>query len=113
MPSNDSKPTLLSFATREEAKAIKALASFSTAKEAATSLGITRGALRDRVRRAEKRAASRGFAPELGWTHPVPEGHRIKGNSTLRGPGGEVQGQWIKSERDSDDPPAFQAVPEG
>lgn len=57
--------------------------------------------------------ASRGYAPEYDWNHPVPEGHRVKGNSTLYGPSGEVEGQWVKSERDSDDPPAHAPVPEG
>jgi UDP-2,3-diacylglucosamine pyrophosphatase LpxH len=105
--------TLLDFATPEEAKAIQALASFGSNAKAATSLGITAGALRDRIRRATKRAASRGWSPAHDWTHPVPEGHRIKGNSTLYGADGIVDGQWVKSERDSSDPPAFQPVPEG
>lgn len=106
--------TLLEFATEEEARVIKALdACGGSAKDAAKSLGITRGCLRDRLRRLKKRAASRGYAPESAWTHPVPEGHRIKGNSTLFDADGEVDQQWVKSERDSDDPPAFEAVPEG
>ncbi len=63
--------------------------------------------------RAMAKDASRGWAPEHAWTHPVPDGHRIKGNSTLFGEDGAVDAQWVKSERDSDDPPAFAAVPEG
>ena len=58
-------------------------------------------------------AASRGWAPDQDWKHPVPPGHRIKGNSTLYDAAGNVDGQWVKSERDSDDPPAFEAVPPG
>jgi hypothetical protein len=60
-----------------------------------------------------RQAASRGLAPECDWTHPVPEGHRVKGNSTLYDASGNVDAQWVKSERDSDDPPAFDPVPEG
>src|SRR5690242_8883564 len=68
----------------------------------------------DRERRRKAREdASRGLAPEYDWTHPVPDGHRVKGNSTLYGPDGEVEGQWVESERDSDDPPAVEPVPEG
>lgn len=107
------KVSIADYATPEEAKALKALEDHGTTGRAAEALGISKGALRDRVRRAIKRAASRGWAPELGWTHPVPDGHRVKGNSTLYGPEGVVEGQWVKSERDSDDPPAFAAVPEG
>lgn len=112
-PTKVSKVSVLSFATPEEAKALKALETHKTRAEAAKSLGITEGALRDRVRRAIKRAASRGWSPDHDWTHPVPVGHRVKGNSTLYGPEGAVEGQWVKSERDSDDPSAFVAVPEG
>ncbi len=100
------KLTLISFATPEEAKALLALETCGTTTAAAKELGITSGALRDRIRRATKRAASRGYAPEVGWNHPVPDGHRVKGNSTLFGPNGEVGGQWVKSERDSEDVPA-------
>lgn len=104
---------LFTFATKEEAKALRAVAKHGSHAEAAKALGITQGALRDRVRRLKKRAASRGYAPEAGWQHPVPEGHRIKGNSTLFGADGGVDAQWVKSERDSEEPPAFEAVPEG
>lgn len=107
------KDPLIDFATPEEAKVLKALAAHGSAAGAASALGITRGALRDRMRRLKRRAASRGYSPEHDWTHAVPEGHRVKGNSTLYGPDGKVDGQWVKSERDSDDPPAFAPVPEG
>lgn len=43
----------------------------------------------------------------------MPEGHRLKGTSVLRGPDGTVNSQWDKSELDSSDPPAFEPVPEG
>ena len=60
-----------------------------------------------------KKEASRGWAPDHDWTHPVPDGHRVKGNSTLYDADGELAKQWVKSERDSDDPTAFEPVPEG
>lgn len=104
---------LLSYATKEEAAAVKAHDTYGTITAAAKSLGITAGAFRDRIRRLKKRAASRGYAPEDAWNHPVPEGHRIKGNSTLFNADGKIDAQWVKSERDSDDPPTFEAVPEG
>jgi UDP-2,3-diacylglucosamine pyrophosphatase LpxH len=105
--------SILDFATPEEAKAIRALEAHGSNGKAATALGITKGALRDRVRRATRRAASRGWSPAHDWKHPVPEGHRVRGNSTLYGADGSVEGQWVKSERDSDEPSAFAAVPEG
>lgn len=104
---------LIDFATPEEGRAIRALETLGTIKAAAGAIGITPGALRDRIRRAKTRAASRGWSPDHDWNHPVPEGHRVKGNSTLYGPDGALAGQWVKSERDSDDPPAVAIVPEG
>lgn len=104
--------SIATFATAEERKALAALDKHGSAKAAGAALGISGGAVRDRVRRAIRRAASRGWAPDRDWTHPVPDGHRVKGNSTLYRDGA-VEAQWVKSERDSDDPPAFQAVPEG
>lgn len=108
------KDPLLEFATPLERQAVEALAANggSTIK-AARSLGISTSSVRHRLLACKRRAASRGYAPEAGWEHPVPEGHRVKGNSTLYGPDGDVQGQWVKSERDSEDPPAFAPVPEG
>lgn len=106
------KTTVATFATAEERRALAALETHGSAKAAGAALGISGGAVRDRVRRAIRRAASRGWAPDQDWTHPVPEGHRVRGNSTLYRDG-EVSAQWVKSERDSDDPPALQPVPEG
>lgn len=107
------KDPLLEYASPQEAKALEALNRTGSPTAAARELGLSRGTVRCYVRRLKRRAASRGYAPDHGWTHPVPEGHRIKGNSTLYGADGGVEGQWVKSERDSDDPPAFAAVPEG
>lgn len=106
-------PKLEDFATPEQVEALKAVETHGSIKAAAKALGISRFALHHRVDRAKRRAASRGFAPEFGWNNPVPDGHRIKGNSTLLDRTGKIDKQWVKSERDSDDPPAFQAVPEG
>lgn len=104
---------LLEFATREEAAALTALeACGGSQPHAAQALGITVSAVRNRLYHLRKRAASRGYSPEHDWTHPVPQGHRIKGNSTMYGKNG-VERQWVKSERDSDDPPKFEPVPEG
>lgn len=105
-------PSLLDFANPGDVRFIEALQRCGDSYSAARELGVSAGTIRKAVHRAKKRAASRGFSPEHDWTRPVPEGHRIKGNSTLY-EDGVVAAQWVKSERDSDDPPAFEAVPEG
>lgn len=106
--------TLEAFATPVELEALRALAAHGwSVRDAASASGLSESAIRHRALRVKRRAASRGFAPEADWNHPVPEGHRIKGNSTLYDENGKVDQQWVKSERDSDDPPAVSPVPEG
>lgn len=43
----------------------------------------------------------------------VPNGHRVRGNSTLADGDGNVSLQWRKTERDSADPPRHEPVPSG
>lgn len=112
--STDELDGLRPFATEAETQAIDAItASAGDYRSAAASLGIHYEALRARLRECRRRAASRGWSPEHAWNYPVPEGHRIKGNSTLFDATGNVDQQWVKSERDSDDPPQHQPVPLG
>lgn len=64
-----------------------------------------------RKRRNEKRKARHAAAKMA-----TAEGMRLRGVSTLYGAGGEeggiVDGQWVKTERDSADPPVYE-IPEG
>lgn len=69
---------------------------------AARSLGISESAFRGRMTRAQAASMNSGeHAPRL------PEGHAIKGVSTLVGPDGEVKGQWIKSVAGPPDPAEY------
>lgn len=111
---SEKKDPLFDYATAEEAEVLTALeACGGSQPHAAIMLAITVSAVRNRLYRVRKRAASRGYSPDHNWKHAVPDGHRIKGNSTLFNSDGTVDQQWVKSERDSDDPPAFEPVPEG
>ncbi len=49
---------------------------------------------------------------EEDWKEIMPAGQRLKGNSTLHRKG-VIQHQWVKTERDSVDPPDVPKVPEG
>src|ERR1700761_1516948 len=51
--------------------------------------------------------------PVPDWRETMPAGQRLRGNSTLVDADGNVDRKWVKTERDSDDPSAFEAVPEG
>lgn len=77
---------------------IAALKEHGSQRLAAKALGINRRCLQRRLPFLRKR----GWAPEFDYTHPVPEGFLLKGNSTLRGPNGEIKLQWIKSQADQE-----------
>lgn len=79
----------------------------STVRAAADELGSTPMAVTNMFRRVGEAASQ-----HLGRVN-VPEGHRVKGNSTLEDAAGNVDRRWVKTERDSDDPPAFEPVPPG
>ncbi len=46
------------------------------------------------------RAAKQGYSPDHHWTHPVPDGHKVKGVSTYYNDQGLPIGQWVKSQTD-------------
>lgn len=88
-----------------EAQAV--LAKHSTVKAAAAELGVTSDALTNLFRRSGDKSASY----YLGRV-TVPEGHRVRGNSTLQDADGNIDRRWIKTERDSGDPPKY-PIPAG
>ncbi len=47
------------------------------------------------------------------WDVVMPDGHRLRGNSTLLDANDEIERRWVKTERDSKDPPDFQPIPDG
>lgn len=61
---------------------------------AARKVGISSKAFRNRLKHAEAR----------GFIDAVPEGHKIKGVSTLRNAEGEIVGQWVKTKEGELDP---------
>ena len=46
--------------------------------------------------------ALQGYSPAHGMTHPVPDGFKVKGVSTLYGEDGSIKGQWVKSTADAE-----------
>ena len=71
-------------------------------REAASRLGICRTALRDRLTVVKNKAAKRGYSPSNDWSHPVPDGHKIKGVSTFYDEDGKPIRQWVKSQTDEE-----------
>lgn len=80
------------------------LAKHSRVIDAETELGLPRKSITDRLRRRGLRAGD--YLARVA----VPDGHRVRGNSTLEGPDGQTDRRWIKTERDSDDPSKYPDV---
>ncbi len=75
----------------------EALAAFETHGNqytAADALGIPRPTFQNRLRTAIKRGLDQAIV------HPAPQGHNIKGVSTLYDADGNVLTQWVKTKAD-------------
>ena len=97
-PAVDSE--LKKYASPAQSQAIDAINEHG--EGAAEFLGITRDALRTRMRRLKTHAARKGYQPH-GPITPVAEGYAVKGTSSLIGADGEVKLRWVKTDRDQAD----------
>lgn len=61
-------------------------------------LGVARSTLQQRI----KTLAKKGYSPQHDMTHPVPDGYKVKGVSTLYREDGTVAAQWVKSTADEE-----------
>lgn len=75
---------------------LAALKEGGSKRAAARLLGVNSSS----VMRKVDLLVSRGWSPEHGWTHTVPQGYRVKGVSTLYGADGVAKAQWVKSQVD-------------
>lgn len=91
---------LKEWATAAEIEAIDAINQTGSGRAAARQLGISETGIRDRISRAKKRAASRGYSPDHDMTRAVPEPFIAKGISTYYNRDGKPVGQWVKSSLD-------------
>lgn len=77
--------------TEQKQEAVDALAKYGNQSAAANALGLDRSTYRHRL--------SAGIRAGLdeAIVHPAPQGHAVKGVSTLYGPTGNVISQWVKT----------------
>lgn len=75
---------------------IAALREHGSHTKAAHALGIDRRS----VDRRAKTLAAKGYSPEHGMTHTVPDGYKVKGVSTMYREDGTIAAQWVKSSED-------------
>lgn len=80
---------------------IEAVIEHGSTRIAARALGIqSNTSLVNAISRVRVSAANRGYAPEYDATHPVPDGQKLGGLSTLYDRDGNVRLQWVKSSED-------------
>jgi hypothetical protein len=94
-------PRLREFADARERSFLEAIEKHGSAAKAAPHLGLHKSNISRAIQALEKRAAKMGYSPAHAMTHPVPDGFRVKGVSTLWTEDG-VAAQWVKSEVDRD-----------
>jgi hypothetical protein len=92
---------LRQFATEAQWRKLKAVAEHGSMRSAARALGIDHVGIVRAKAAVENRAAKQGYAPGYDLVHPIPDGYKLKGASTLyRSETGEPIVQWIKTDVD-------------
>lgn len=86
--------------TDRQREIVSAVLEAGSQKAAAKALGIDPSSVSQAVVTVRRRAAAQGHAPEHDYTHPVPDGFKAKGVSTLYDADGNVSVQWVKSTAD-------------
>lgn len=77
--------------TEQKQEAVDAVAKYGSVQAAAEALGVNRCTLRHRYRLGVLAGLDEAIV------HPAPQGHAVKGVSTLYGPTGNVLQQWVKT----------------
>jgi hypothetical protein len=92
---------LNAYATPRQREILAALLSEGSGSKAAAKLGMSKSAVNEARRSVINKAAQRGYSPDHGINHPVPDGFKLKGTSTLYDSvTGEAKIQWVKSTAD-------------
>ncbi len=73
---------------------IQSLIEHGSIRKAARATGRAHRRIEEAVSRVRKAAARRGFSPDHGMTHAVPDTHIASRASTLRGAEGQIRAQW-------------------
>lgn len=77
--------------TEQKQEAVDAVAKYGSQNEAARQLGLPRATFLNRYRAGIKAGLDEAII------HPAPQGHTVKGVSTLYGPDGKLMQQWVKT----------------
>jgi len=90
------------YATDKQWKKLKAIEQHGSERAAAKALGLHRASFYATKQAVLKKAALHGYAPDYDLIHPVPDGMKLRGVSTLYDTSGDPKIQWVKSEADKE-----------
>jgi len=91
------------YCTDKQWETLVALAETGSVKAAAEKLGVSRATVQGARAAATRKAVNHGYSPDHDLTHPLPDGYKMRGSSTLYdAKTGEAKIQWIKSEIDKE-----------
>jgi len=94
---------LAEYATDRQKEILLAIQSEGGIRKAATKLGLSKSTVSESRQKVIKKAALMGYSPEHNLVHPVPDGFKLKGTSTMYDMDtGEAKIQWVKSTIDSE-----------
>lgn len=95
--------SLRPYATARQAEVLDALKEGGSLRKAAKLLKVGDRRVTESMARLKAAAARQGWAPEHDMTHPVAPGFTVSGTSTLYGPDGKVNAQWVKTSQVAED----------
>lgn len=79
-------------------EALRLVSEYGSVTEAARRIGMTRETLQARVNKARVAVARGTLDADIATR--VPEGHKVRGVSTLYGEDGTIKAQWVKTDVD-------------
>jgi hypothetical protein len=91
------------YCTERQLEILEACIAEGSMRKAALKLGVHKNAVNNAMAAIKRKAALQGYSPEHDLQHPVPDGFKLKGASTLYdAKTGEAKIQWVKSEVDKE-----------
>jgi len=89
---------LAEYATDRQKEILQAIQSEGSERKAAVKLGISKSTIGSAKKEVVRKAALMGYSPKHNLVHPVPDGFKLKGASTMYDMAtGEAKIQWVKS----------------
>ena len=94
---------LKEFCTPRQLEIVEAVIKYPNKQLAANALGVSRSTVRNAIRGAEKKAAANGVAPNRDVNHRTMEGFNAKFVTSRYDGDGNLQGQYVRQEREKFD----------